>query len=391
MIVVGIDVAKDKHDCVILNVDGSVLQKPFSVENSLDGFISLLERIESFESDFSKVKVGLEACGHYGYNLLGWLLNKGFEPVVFNPLLTCKFRDLSLRKTKTDKIDALTIADILLSKVDLKSYTDTSYHNTEFKSLVRYRFKQSNVRAKYRISVSRLVTILFPELLKLVPDIHSDCIYALFSEFPGASYIANANLLKLTSLLKKASRGRRGRDFAIKLRDAARNSIASVFPASSFELKNTIRFIAALNEDIKEIDVKLNEFLKEYNSPILGIKGLGPVMAAMLLAEIGDFKRFSSPDQLLAYAGLTPSIYQSGQAPPVFGHMVKRGSKFLRYALFTAAANVCMYDPVFKAYLQKKLSEHKHYYTAVSHAAKKLVRVMFALEKSGQPYVPRIV
>lgn len=391
MIVVGIDVAKNKHDCVILNGDGAVLQKSFSVDNSLDGFNFLLEKIKSFEADYSKVKVGLEACGHYGYNLTGWLLENGFEPIVLNPLLINKFRNLSLRKTKTDKIDALSIANILLSNIDLKSYTDISYHNTEFKSLARYRFRQANIRAKYRISVSRLVTILFPELHKLVSDIHSDCIYALLSEFPGASYVANANLRKLTSLVEKASGGRRSKDFAVNIRDAARNSIASAFPASSFELRGTIKLIAALDEEIKEIDSKLDEFLKQYDSPILSIKGIGPVTASLLLAEIGDFKRFSSPDKLLAYAGLTPSIYQSGQTAPVFGHMVKRGSKFLRYALFTAAANVCMYDPVFKAYLQKKLSEHKHYYVAIFHAAKKLVRVMFALEKSRQPYIPRTV
>jgi transposase len=167
MIYVGIDVAKDKHDCVITNSDGEVLAKAFSFSNNLDGFNTLLQRITSITTDFSNLKVGLEATGHYSYNLLGFLLNKGLNVYVLNPLHTNLFRkSLSLRKTKTDKVDAHTITTMLMSMPELKPYSETTYHNEDLKSLTRYRFDKVQERAKLKTSVSRLVTILFPELEK---------------------------------------------------------------------------------------------------------------------------------------------------------------------------------------------------------------------------------
>ena len=192
MIYVGIDVAKDKHDCVITNSDGEVLAKAFSFSNTLDGFDTLLQRISSISSDFSTIKVGLEATGHYNYNLLGFLLHKGLNVYVLNPLHTNLFRkSLSLRKTKTDKVDAHTITTMLMSMPELKPYSETAYHNEELKSLTRYRFDKVQERAKLKQSVSRLVTILFPELETLVSTLHGTTIYTLLSEFPSAEAIAN--------------------------------------------------------------------------------------------------------------------------------------------------------------------------------------------------------
>ena len=163
MIYVGIDVAKDKHDCFITNSDGEVLFKPFTISNNREGFENLFQRIESVSDDFTKVKVGLEATGHYSYNLLGFLLDKGLTTYVINPLHTNLYRkSLSLRKTKTDKVDSRTIATMMMSDMNLKSYSDTSYHNEELKSLTRYRFDKVKERAKLKSSVSRLVCILFP-------------------------------------------------------------------------------------------------------------------------------------------------------------------------------------------------------------------------------------
>jgi len=175
MIYVGIDVAKDKHDCFITNSDGEVLFDAFTITNNLEGFTDLYNKICSTSKDFSKIKVGLEATGHYSYNLLGFLVNKGLPTFVINPLHTNLYRkSLSLRLTKTDKVDARTIALMLMSDVNLKSYSDTSYHNEELKSLTRYRFDKVRERAKLKVSISRLVTILFPELekleIKLMPE-----------------------------------------------------------------------------------------------------------------------------------------------------------------------------------------------------------------------------
>ena len=388
MIYIGIDVAKDKHDCFITNSDSEVLFKAFTILNNLDGFNDLYQKIESVMDDVTKVKVGLEATGHYSYNLLGYLIDKGLPTYVINPLHTNLYRkSLSLRQTKTDKVDARTIASMLMSDVNLKSYSDISYHNEELKSLTRYRFDKVKERAKLKSSVSRLVCILFPELEKLVPTLHMASVYAMLSEFPGAKQVADAHLTRLTNLLSESSKGRYGKETAIAFRNAARTSIGSNMPAKSLELKHTIKLIRELTSDIDEIEHEIKLIMDEINSPILSIPGINYRMGAMIIAEIGDFNRFDSPDKILAYAGLSPSTYQSGQLDGAYSHMEKRGSRYLRYALYNAAKYVCHWDPTFSEYLAKKRAEGKHYNVAISHAVKKLIRVIYHLEKTNQQYI----
>ena len=389
MICVGIDVAKDKHDCFILSSEGEVLADVFTISNNADGFGPLLQTIRRCTRPADKIKVGLEATGHYSYNILGFLLDCGLPTYVLNPLHTNLYRkSLSLRKTKTDRVDARTIATMLMSDVDLKSYTDTSYHNEELKSLTRYRFDKVRERAKLKQSISRLVTILFPELERLVPTIHMTSVYTLLCEFPGAHQIAAAHMTHLKAVLTDASKGRYDRDKATEIRDAARNSIGSRMPAKSLELKHTIQLIRELDIEIEEIEKEINSIMDEVHSPITTIPGIGTRMGAMILAEVGDFSNFDSADKILAYAGLSPSTYQSGQLTNCYSHMEKRGSRYLRFAIFNATKYVCLWDPTFAAYLAKKRAEGKHYNVAISHAAKKLVRLIYALEKSGQPYSP---
>jgi len=387
MIYVGIDVAKNKHDCFITNSDGEILFKAFTILNNREGFDTLFQKIASVAEDLTKVKVGLEATGHYSYNLLGFLLDKGLTTFVINPLHTNLYRkSLSLRKTKTDKVDAHTIASMIMSDVNLKSYSDTSYHNEELKSLTRYRFDKVKERASLKSSVSRLVCILFPELEKLVPTLHIASVYSLLAEFPSAYDIASAHLTRLTNLLSESSKGHYGKDTACIFREAARNSIGSRMPAKSLELKHTIKLIRELDAEIEEIENEIKTIMDEINSPILSIPGISYRMGAMILAEIGDFSRFDSPDKILAYAGMSPSTYQSGQLENCYAHMEKRGSRYLRYALYNSAKYVCHWDESFGTYLAKKRAEGKHYNVALSHAAKKLVRLIYHLEKTGETY-----
>ena len=277
---------------------------------------------------------------------------------------------------------------MLMSDVDLKSYTDTAYHNEELKSLTRYRFDKVRERAKLKQSDSRLVTVLFPELEKLVSTLHTASVYALLSEFPGAKQVFEAHLTHLKAVLYDASKGRYGSDMATTLRDAARCSVGSVMPAKSLELRHTIRLIHELDAEIEDIEAAIQSMMDEIQSPITTIPGMGVRMGAMILAEIGDFSRFDSPDKILAYAGMSPSTYQSGQLSlsGAYSHMEKRDSRYLRYALYNATKYVCLWNPTFAAYLAKKRAEGKHYNVALSHATKKLVRLIYALEKSKRPY-----
>jgi len=385
MICVGIDVAKDKHDCFIMNSEGEVLADVFTIANNREGFETLLQKIRAYPQ--VKIKVGLEATGHYSYNILGYLLDNDLNVYVINPLHTNFYRkSRSLRRTKTDRIEARTIATMLMSDVNLKSYTDTAYHNEELKSLTRYRFDKVRERAKLKQSVSRLVNILFPELEKLVPKLHIASVYALLEELPGAKQIAECHLTHLKALLEDASRGHYGREKAVEIRDTAKQSVGSCMPAKSLELKHTIRLIRELDSEIDEIEAQIDELMQALHSPITTIPGMGTRMGAMILAEIGDFAKFDSPDKILAFAGLSPSTYQSGKMENSHSHMEKRGSRYLRFALFNAAKYVCIWDPIFAAYLAKKRAKGKHYNVAISHAAKKLVRLIYAMQKSGEGY-----
>ena len=389
MVFVGIDVAKDKHDCFILSSEGVVLAEVFTITNNRNGFCLLLQKIRSCTRPDDGIKVGLEATGHYSYNILGFLIENGLHTYLINPLHTNLYRkSLSLRRTKTDRIDARTIASMLMSDVDLKSYTSTAYHNEELKSLTRYRFDKVRERAKLKQSVSRLVNILFPELETLVPKLHMTSVYAMLSEFPGARQIADAHLTHFKAVLSDASQGRYDREKAVEIREAARHSIGSAMPAKSLELQHTIRLIRELDREIDEIEASIKTIIDEMAPPIITIPGISYRMGAMILAEIGDFSRFSSPDKILAYAGLSPSTYQSGKinATGAYAHMEKRGSHYLRYALFNAAKLVCKWEPSFAAYLAKKRAEGKHYNVAISHAVKKLVRLIFALQTSGRAF-----
>ena len=392
MVYVGIDVAKDKHDCFIVNSDGEVLFDVFTIQNNMDGFEDLLFKIKSAEKDLGNVKVGLEATGHYSCNILGFLKNKGLTTIVINPLYTSLSRkSTSLRKTKTDKVDARTIAGMIMSDVSLKPYSDKLYHNEDLKSLTRYRFDKVMQRAKLKQSVSRLVNILFPELETLVSTLHGKAVYELLLEFPSAQHIASANLKHLTHLLNTSSKGRFKRVTADEIREAARKSISSYLPAKSLELKHTIKLIREITLEITEIEAEIKKIMDAIDSPILGVPGIGQNLGAMIIAEIGDFSRFDSADKILAFAGCSPSTYQSGQLYSSHAKMEKRGSRYLRWALLNAAAYVCNWEPTFAAYLQKKRSEGKHYYVALSHAAKKLVRVLYHLETTGETYSPTAI
>ncbi len=240
-------------------------------------------------------------------------------------------------------------------------------------------------------SVSRLVTILFPELEGLVSSLHGKAVYTLLTECPGASYIAESNLRHLTCLLSKASKGHFKAEQASSIRDAAKNSIGTVSYAKSLELKHTIRRILDINTEIEEIEAQIRSLMLSINSPILGIPGIGVITGAMILSEVGDFSRFDNPDKLLAFAGCSPSTYQSGKIYSTHAKMEKRGSAYLRWALLLAARRVCRWEPTFAAYLKKKCAEGKHYNTAVSHAAKKLVRLIYHLEITGDTYRPQQV
>lgn len=292
MIYVGIDVAKDKHDCFAMNSDGEILIENLTVANNLDGFETLYNSLMNLSDSLDNIKVGLEATGHYSNNILNFLTEKGFNIYLINPLQTNLYvKGQSLRKTKTDKLDAHVIATMLISD-NLKPYIPVSYHISELKSLTRHRFRLVKENSKFKTSLVRLVDIVFPELPKIVSSVAQKSCLALLCELPNAKKIAECNLTHLTHLLSDNSNKKFDRDKAIQIRELARKSIGLNSDSVSFELKQTISIIQFIQEQLDDVEKRIKEILKEINSPILSIPGISFKTAGSILAEIGDISRF---------------------------------------------------------------------------------------------------
>lgn len=392
MLFVGIDVAKSKHDCCIIDSDGVIITDSLRISNTKEGFDTLYTSIISalHSSDFSNVKIGLESTGHYSTNITNYLYSKGFRITVLNPLVTNAFRKAgTLRKTKTDKCDAKVIATMLFSD-ESKSYSPSSYQIQELKSLTRHRYRMIGYRSKLKLSVTRLIDIIFPELPDFVWSIHQSSSYQLLLELPCPDEICKCHLTHLTSVISKASRGKYGREKALQLRELAADSIGSSNRALTFELQQTIRLIQSVQAEINTLDKQIKLVVDELNTPLMTIPGIGYTIAAIILAEIGDINNFSSPAKLLAFAGMEPSTYQSGKYNAAKTPMVKRGSTYLRWAIMQAARLVSMRDSTFSAYMAKKRSEGKHFNVAQTHVGKKLIRVIYSLLKNNTAFVPQM-
>lgn len=376
MFYVGIDVASEKHDCCILNEKKKIIQS-FSFLNSPVGFQSLLSALSGIQP--GEIKIGLEATGIYSENLSVFLRRKGFNVTTINPLLLKKHQcATTLRKTKTDKADAKGIA-LFIAEEGFQPDLPVSYHIQELKSLTRARFSFVQDRSALKNKVKRLVVLLFPELLEQFSDIFGASATALLKQYPSAEKLAACHTDALAALLRKSSRGRFGRAKAAYLKQLAKCSIGNHSPARVMELKMLLARIDLLSEQIKDYDKQIKIIMDELDSPVPTIPGIGYTLGATIIAEVGNISRFSSPAKLLAFAGLEPSIYQSGKFVPASGRMVKRGSPFLRWALLQAAGYVPNYSSTFALYREKKLSEGKSAAVARSHVAKKLVRTIHSL------------
>lgn len=383
---VGIDVASEKHDCCMLDDNKHILCE-FSFPNNRDGFTKLLSRLNHprIPSNVKK-HIGLEATGVYGENLCAFLRRNGFEVTTFNPLSVKKLLSATtLRKTKTDKSDAKFIATVL-AQGDFKPDAPSVYHISELKSLSRRRFSLVQKRSAAKNVAKALLTKLFPEFISFFTDTFGVSAIAVISKYPSAKDVASCRPSSLAKLLNTSSRGRFGLDKAKALIALAKDSVASYSFADSLSLSMTIEEIQFFSNQISRLETEMAIIMKELDSPIMTIPGIGVVIGAMILSEIGNIERFSNPNKLLAYAGLDPSIYQSGKFQPSSGSMVKRGSPYLRWALMYASRLVPRFSSTFSNYFNKKHLEGKHFTVATSHVAKKLVRVIFSLLKNNSSF-----
>ena len=377
MIYVGIDIAKLNHFASAISSDGEVLIEPFKFTNDNDGFLLLLSKLSSF--DKSSLIIGLESTAHYGNNLLAFLVPKGFQVCLINPIQTSTMRKNNIRKTKTDKVDTFIICKTLMMQPH-RFVTLYDIGLLQLKNLGRFRQKTVKQRTRLKIQLTSYVDQIFPELQYFFKSgIHHKGCYALLKEAPSPEAIASMHLTHLTHLLKSSSHGHFKRETAVELRVLAQKSVGNSDKSLSIQVTHSIEQIELLDRQLEQIESEMTDIVKSLDSVIMTIPGIGYVNGGMILGEIGDITRFSSPSKLLAFAGLDPSVYQSGNFEAKHTRMSKRGSRALRYALINAAHNVVKNNKTFHDYYIQKMSEGRSHYNALGHCAGKLVRIIYKM------------
>ena len=389
MILVGIDVASNKHDIFIMNALGEVFNKHFTIDNTRQGYKKLLEQISLAKEFFkdSNVRIGLESTGHYSRNILHFLILEGYDVMFINPLLTnMDQKASSVRKTKTDSIDAKAICMFLIrNQNDFKPYTLSSYHIDELKILVRQRKSLKKQLNQIPNQLHAFLDQAFPEYHTVFKNILSNASLTLLSSYASLSELKRVRVNTLSELLKKSSKGRHGLAKVELIKTLVKDSIGIDSASLSLSIKQSVQTIRTIESQIDQINQLLEHHITESKTTLLSIPGVGTQTGAIILAEIGDINRFKSDNALLAYAGLDPSVYQSGNYEGNF-KISKRGSSILRWAIFQAAKIAVIHDPVFNAYYEKKKSEGKHYLTIIGHVTKKLLRVIRSILKNNSVY-----
>ena len=382
MVYVGIDIAKLNHYASAIDSDGVVLIEPFEFLNDNDGFYTLLSKLNPFEKD--SIIVGLESTAHYGNNLVSFLVSKGLHVCVINPIQTASLRKNNIRKTKTDKVDTLVIAKAVALMDHPRFVTLYDIALMQLKNLGRFRMKLVKQRSRTKIQLTACLDQVFPELQYFFKSgIHQKTVYAILKEAPSASQIASMHLTHLKNLLVSNSQGRFKKEMALELRVLAQKSVGTVDRSLSIQITQSIAQIQLLDRQIDVVESEIRDIVISLDSVIMTIPGIGPINGGMILGEVGDINRFSKPRKLLAFAGLDPSVYQSGNFIAKKTKMSKRGSSALRYALMNAAHNVVKYNQTFKEYYDSKRSEGRGHYNALGHCAGKLVRIIFKMLKDN--------
>lgn len=384
MIYVGIDIAKETHVAAAVDSDGVIIIEPFPFSNNHEGFKLLKSKLDSL--DKNNVLVGLESTAHYAENVIFFLHSLGFNLAVINPVQTAAMRKTGIRKTKTDKVDSLLICKTLAVNA-FRLYTENDIKTMKLKSLCRFRQNLKKSKARLKIQLTSYVDIIFPELQFFFKSgLHIKSCYELLKVYSSPDDIAALHLTKLSNILSKASRGRFGKQDAESLKSLAKSSVGVKNTYISIQITQTIAQIELIESQINELETVIEKAVDELDSVIMTVPGIGKLIGAMILGEIGDIKRFSHPSKLLAYAGLDPVINQSGKFNAKKTRMSKRGSKMLRYALINAAWNVSLNNATFKRYYDSKINQGNSHYSALGHTAHKLVRVLFKLLNDNIPF-----
>jgi len=388
--IVGIDIAKRNHEAVVMDGQGSVVKRSFSFANStagLEKFLSVLSGISQEPGDFT---IGMESTSHYWFALFSALKRRGYSIQVLNPIQSNALRGLYIRQVKNDQRDSFIIADV----IRFGRYTQGQTPSDDLyalRELCRARVFLVSMAADTKKKVIALLDQVFPEYENIFSNIFGVTSTALLLECATPEEILAIDTEKLAAVLGNASNNRFRTKKALEIRELAQNSFGVLLAADTFSLliKQHMEHVHFIEGQIATLDAKIAELFSRFDTCITTIPGIGLVLGATIFSEIGDISRFSSSAKLAAFAGIDPTVNQSGEFTGTHNHMSKRGSPYLRRALWQAAVISVHFDPVLKAFHQKKMAEGKPRMNSIGHVTRKLTNIIFAVLRDNQPYVPR--
>ena len=391
MLFVGIDIAKNNHVASMMDEYGKVVFKAFSFSNTTDGGNALFSKLSSYSSNPSDFEIGMEATGHYWLSIYSFLFEKGFLLHVINPIQTDGWRKgTEIRKRKNDTIDSVLIADL----IRYGQFVQTRLADEDLfslRTLTRFRTYLVESISDLKRKVVCVLDQIFHEYQSIFSDIFGKTSKEILLQFSSPIDFENISSESLAELLAQLSRQKIGAAKAEQLKAAASSSFGITFAKNSFtfQLKALIEQISFIENQVKETESEISNIMRKLNSPITTITGIGNVTGAAIISEIGDISKFDNPRKLVAFAGLDATVTQSGEFEASHNVMSKRGSPYLRKAIFQAALIASFHDPVLSVYYQKKKAEGKHHLTCVGAVARKMCNIIYAVLKNNQPYVPK--
>lgn len=391
MFYLGIDIGKRNHVASLIDEKSKVIFKAFSFTNTIDGANSLIEKV-SLHTDIQNVEIGMEATGHYWLSIYSFLIEQSFIVHVVNPIQTDGWRKgTEIRKRKTDIIDSILIADLIrYGDFDETHLSDENF--LSLRNLSRFRNYLVSSIGDLKRKVICVLDQVFPEYQSIFSDIFGQTSKELLTHLQSADDFENITAKQLNKILENISLKNFAKNKITQISQLAANSFGLKFCRDSFslQLKLLIEQIRFIEAQVSDVETEIKAILQKINSPITTIPGISDINAAIILGEIGDISRFSNASKLVAYAGIDASVNQSGAYNSNNNRMSKRGSPYLRKALFQAALVASFNDLVFSNFYKKKRSQGKHHLTVIGAVARKLCNTIFAVLKYNVPYVIKL-
>lgn len=391
MFYIGIDIAKNAHEASIIDASGKLLSESISFSNTQIGCEKLIKLMERFSATTENTIIGMEATGHYWLSVYSFLLTLGYNLKVINPIQSDAFRKMYIRQTKTDKIDSHIIAQIMR----FGQYSESSFSDEKhmaLRQLCRYRLYLVDECSDFKRKVIALLDQVFPEYASLFSDTFGVSSKEVLKAYPTPEDMISVDSEKLSELLQKTSRGRFGDNKAKHIQESARNTFGVKFAkdAFAFQIKQMISQITFIENQLNDLETEISRLLSEINQVITTINGIGDTLGAIIVSEIGDISRFESAPKLVAFAGLDVKVSQSGEFIGTQNKISKRGSPYLRRAIWTAATVAAFSDPVLSEYYKSLKARGKHHGTAIGAVARKMCNIIFAVLRDNKPYQPAL-